>query len=136
MEINRTSTHSIPLGYFIWIFGFIGAHRFYYGKKITGTIYFLTFGLLFVGWIIDFFKIPAMERESNRRYAKGPYDYNITWLLLTFLGVFGAHRFYVGKWITGILWLCTGGFLGFGYLYDFWNLNEIVSERNILVSSR
>jgi TM2 domain-containing membrane protein YozV len=34
------------------------------------------------------------------------------------LGVFGAHRFYVGKIGTGLLQLCTFGGLGLWYLYD------------------
>jgi hypothetical protein len=34
------------------------------------------------------------------------------------LGVFGFHRFYVGKVGTGILMLCTGGGLGLWWLYD------------------
>ena len=34
------------------------------------------------------------------------------------LGVFGAHRFYVGKIGTGILQLCTFGGLGLWWLYD------------------
>lgn len=132
MEIERSSTHSIPLGYLLWIFGFTGSHRFYYGKPVTGIIYFFTFGLFFIGWIVDFFLIPQMERESTRRFAPGRYNYNIAWLLLTFLGIFGVHRFYLGKWITGIIWLCTGGFFLLGYLYDYLNLNEIVSERNMI----
>jgi TM2 domain-containing membrane protein YozV len=132
MEIERSSTHSIPLGYLLWIFGFTGSHRFYYGKPITGIIYFFTFGLFFIGWIVDFFLIPQMERESTRRFAPGRYNYSIAWLLLTFLGIFGVHRFYLGKWITGIIWLCTGGFFLLGYLYDYLNLNELVSERNMI----
>jgi hypothetical protein len=34
------------------------------------------------------------------------------------LGVFGAHRFYVGKIGTGLLMLCTLGGMGLWYLYD------------------
>ena len=133
MELNEPdSTHSIPLGYLLWIFGFTGAHRFYYGKTWTGILYYCTFGLFLIGWIVDFFLIPNMERESNRKYSQGKYDYSVAWLLLTFLGLFGVHRFYLGKWISGIIWLCTGGFFLVGYLYDFLNMNEMVSEQNLL----
>ena len=126
----QQDTHSKAIGYILWIFGFMGAHRFYYGRQITGTIWFFTLGLFFIGWIIDLFLIPAMDRDADRRYVAGPIDYNITWILLTFLGIFGIHRFYMGKWVTGIIWLLTGGLVGFGVLYDLWTLNGQVSERN------
>lgn len=42
----------------------------------------------------------------------------VTFLLCWFLGVFGVHRFYVGKIGTGILWLLTGGLFGVGVLVD------------------
>lgn len=123
-------THSKTIGYILWIFGFTGSHRFYYGKPISGTIYFLTLGLLGVGWIIDLFLIPAMDRQADIRFASGPYDYTVAWVLLTFLGFFGIHRMFLGKWISGIIYLLTGGIFGLGYLYDFWTLNEQVSLLN------
>lgn len=124
------NSHSILVGYLLWIFGFMGGHRFYYGKPITGTIWFLTLGLFFVGWIIDLFLIPSMDAEADSRYQEGPVDYSITWLLLTFLGVFGVHRMYMGKWITGILYLCTGGLFLLGWLYDLWTCNEQIAIEN------
>ncbi|WII72590.1 TM2 domain-containing protein [Bdellovibrio sp. 22V] len=124
------STHSVVIGYILWIFGFMGAHRFYYGRPVTGTIWFFTLGLLGVGWFIDLFLIPSMDESADRRYKNGRVDYNIAWILLTFLGVFGIHRFYMGKWFTGLIWLCTGGLFMIGYLFDFWTLNEQVSEVN------
>lgn len=127
MERN---THSKVLGYLLWIFGFTGAHRFYYGKPVTGTIWFFTLGLLFIGWIIDLFLIPSMDRKADLKYTPGELDYSVAWLLLTFLGVFGAHRFYMRKWVTGFIWLLTGGLFLVGYLYDLWTLNGQVSEYN------
>lgn len=126
----RPDTHSKTIGYLLWIFGFMGAHRFYYGRQLTGTLWFFTLGLLFVGWIIDLFLIPGMDREADRRYVAGPKSYNLSWVLLTFLGIFGIHRFYLGKWLTGLLWLLTGGLFLMGVLYDYWTLNGQVDEVN------
>ncbi|MCX2980461.1 TM2 domain-containing protein [Halieaceae bacterium IMCC14734] len=127
---DRSNTHSVLMGYLLWILGFMGAHRFYYGKQISGVIWFFTLGLFFIGWIIDLFLIPSMEREAERRFVEGPVDYNIAWILQTFLGIFGVHRMYMGKWLTGILWLFTGGLFLVGWLWDFLTLNEQVSQIN------
>ncbi len=129
-ELPKNSTHSRLIGYLTWIFGFTGSHRFYFGKPISGTIWFFTGGLLLIGWIIDLFLIPSMDRQADRRFAQGGIDYSVAWLLLTFLGVFGVHRFYMGKWLTGILYLCTGGLFLIGYLYDLCTLNQQIDERN------
>ncbi|MGE4580103.1 MAG: NINE protein [Desulfuromonadales bacterium] len=129
MAIEEGS-HSKAIGYILWLFGFTGSHRFYYGKPITGTIYFLTLGLLGIGWLIDLFLIPAMDRQAELRFSPGPIDYNLTWILLTFLGLFGVHRMYMGKWITGFVYLLTGGIFGLGYIYDYWTLNEQIAQIN------
>ena len=42
--------------------------------------------------------------------------------LCFFLGEFGVHRFYVGKIGSGILYLCTFGLFGFGWLIDFFTI--------------
>jgi len=127
---RQSETHSVLMGYLLWIFGFIGSHRFYYGKPVTGTIWFFTLGLLFIGWIIDLFLIPGMDREAGDRYVPGETDYNLAWILLTFLGVFGIHRFYMGKIFTGLLYLFTGGLFFLGVLWDFITLNDQLSEVN------
>ncbi len=130
MNANLNDTHLKSAGYILWLFGFTGSHRFYYGKQITGTIWFFTFGLLGIGWLIDLILIPGMDRTADIRYQAGPLDYTLAWILLTFFGLLGIHRFYMGKWGTGIVYLLTGGLLGFGWLFDLWTLNEQVDQIN------
>jgi len=98
--------------------------------KVTGTIYFFTLGLLFIGWFLDLFLIPSMAREADVRFKEGKINYDVAWILLTFLGLFGIHRMYMGKWISGIIYLCTLGVFGIGYIYDFWTLNDQVTVIN------
>lgn len=128
--MERQPTHNLMIGYLLWIFGFLGAHRFYYGKPISGTVYFFTLGLFFIGWIIDLFLIPSMDREADIRFIPGKVDYTAAWILLVFLGPFGIHRMYMGKWLTGILFLCTLGLFGIGYIYDMWTLNDQITLIN------
>lgn len=128
--MTQRDTHLKAIGYLLWIFGFLGAHRFYYGKPITGTIWFFTLGLLGIGWLVDLFLIPSMDREADFRFVSGNLDYNLAWILLVFLGLFGVHRMYQDKWLTGILYLLTAGLCGLGVLYDFWTLNDQISIQN------
>lgn len=130
LNAARNDTHSVAIGYVLWIFGFLGAHRFYYGKPISGTIYFFTLGLLGIGWLIDLFLIPGMDRSADMKYVQGRVDYTAAWALLTFLGPLGIHRLYMGKILTGIIYLLTGGLFLVGVLYDYWTLNGQISELN------
>ena len=120
----------MSVGYVLWIFGFTGSHRFYFGKPISGTVYFFTLGLLGIGWVIDLFLIPSLHRQAILRFRAGPTNYTVAWVLLTFLGLFGIHRLYMGKWVTGIVYLLSGALFGIGYLYDFWTLNDQITVLN------
>jgi|CryBogDrversion2_5_1035270.scaffolds.fasta_scaffold88572_1 TM2 domain-containing membrane protein YozV len=51
----------------------------------------------------------------------------VLWFLF---GIFGAHRFYVGRSTSGLVWLCTGGLLGIGWIIDFFLLPSFVNEHN------
>ncbi len=124
-------THRKSIGYVLWLFGFTGSHRFYFGYPVSGTIYFFTLGLFFIGWFVDLFLIPSMDRRADLRFAAGQIDYNLAWILLTFFGLFGIHRMYLGKWISAIIYLLTGGLFGIGIIYDFWTLNDQISEINL-----
>ena len=130
VPVAAVETHSIVLGYLLWIIGISGAHRFYYGKPLSGVIWFFTLGLLGIGWIIDAFLIPSMNREANHRFVPGPIDYNLAWILLFLAGYLGLHRFYMGKIVTGIIYLLTVGIFGIGYIYDVLCLNTQINQEN------
>lgn len=53
----------------------------------------------------------------NIRISDKSWKTTVVWFHL--LGLFGAHRFYVGKVLTGFLWLFTCGVFGLGALMDF-----------------
>ncbi len=129
-NLSLPSTHNKMVGYLLWIFGFTGAHRFYFGKPKTGILWFFTGGLFLIGWLVDVFLIPAMDREADTRFVPGRVEYSVAWITLTFLGVFGVHRFYMGKWVTGLIYLLTGGLCLVGVVYDFCTLNTQISEVN------
>jgi TM2 domain-containing membrane protein YozV len=124
-------THSLGIGYFFWLlFGLFGIHRFYFGRKGTGFLYLLTFGVAGIGYIVDAFRIPTMHHAVKRSYQAGKYSYTTCWVLLLLLGLVGAHRFYLGQWKSGLLYALTLGLGGLGLLYDLFILNDMLSEAN------
>lgn len=57
---------SILIAYILWFFfGYLGVHRFYCGRYISGTIWLFTGGLFGIGWLIDIFLIPGMVIDDN-----------------------------------------------------------------------
>jgi len=130
MQNRELSDHSTLLAYVFWIFGFIGLHRFYLGRPLTGALWALTLGLCLIGWIIDLFLIPGMAEDAAERFPVGEEDYNLAWILLVVLGVFGVHRFYRGKVISGLVYLFTLGVFGLGIIYDLFTLNEQIAAEN------
>ena len=74
--------------------------------------------------IIGVVLLTSMKKEgrgsnaSGQRYLYSPKSRMAALLLCFFLGMFGIHRFYVGKIGTGILYLITLGGFGIGWLVD------------------
>ncbi len=50
--------------------------------------------------------------------VRSEYNQIVAILLWWFAGVIGAHRFYTGKWMSGLLYLFTFGLFGIGWVYD------------------
>ena len=63
----------------------------------------------------------VIERNIESKLTNKSYSEKsglVAFLLCIFFGALGIHRFYVGKIITGILWLVTIGLFGFGVIID------------------
>lgn len=54
------------LGIVPFVIGFHGIQRFYYGNIGMGLLYFFTFGLCFIGTIIDLVNNKKMALEANQ----------------------------------------------------------------------
>lgn len=63
----------------------------------------------------------SLENKTSSSNTNGvsPKSRLVAFLLCTFLGGLGIHRFYVGKAGTGVLWLLTGGCFGVGAFVDW-----------------
>ena len=133
--IWENDSHSLTVGYLLWLIGFTGAHRFYYGRPWTGLLWLCTFGLLGIGWLVDAFLLPSMDSAADYRFISGNQDYGLAWILLLLGGVFGLHRFYQGKFVSAVVYLCTGGLLLVGVIYDIFTLNRQIDYANRLFRS-
>ena len=54
----------------------------------------------------------------------------LAYLFCIFLGFFGAHRFYLGQMIIGIVYFLTFGLFGIGWFVDLFILPDLVHARN------
>jgi len=68
-----------------------------------------------------------MARQADLRFKEGKINYDRCLDTAHLSGLLGIHRMYMGKWISGIIYLCTLGVFGIGYIYDFWTLNDQVT---------
>lgn len=63
-------------------------------------------------------------------------DLTLTYVLWFFLGIPGAHKFYLGKIGMGFLYMFTFGGFGIGWLIDFFTIPKQVRDANILLAHK
>jgi len=51
-------------------------------------------------------------------------------LVPALFGLAGLHRFYLGRWVSGLVWLVTGGLCGIGSIVDMIMMPRMVDDHN------
>ena len=106
---KQKKTHKMYIGIFVLValIAFVGFREYFVGAIVLGAIILGILGT-------------SDNRVKNKKYgASASKKSRIVALILCFLlGEFGVHYFYVGKIGAGILYLCTFGLFGFGWLVD------------------
>jgi len=70
-----------------------------------------------------------MSYELEKRQERSVALAYMLWLP-SFLGVFGLHRLYAGRWASGLLWMFTGGLCGVGQFIDLLFIPRMVEDHN------
>ena len=80
----------------------------------------------------------SMVFRLTRAREDGLYKISIAYLLWLFsgFGALGFHRFYLGRFGTGLLWLFTGGLAGIGALFDLFYIPTMVRDENLKLGYR
>ncbi len=79
--------------------------------------------------------VPAHHTATLTRLP-GEKDMLVTYLFWLFIGVFGGHRFYLNRPLSGVAFLFTFGFLGIGWLVDAALIPGMVEHSNIRAQHR
>ncbi|KAK3580131.1 hypothetical protein CHS0354_034072 [Potamilus streckersoni] len=113
--------------------GLLGSHHFYLGNIGFGLTYFFTFGLLGIGWIVDWFRVCILVQRANNAIKNGPDNRKYVdeaYVLWFPLGVLGLHHFYLNRPVWGILYFFTFGLVGIGWLIDGFRIPCLVKDAN------
>lgn len=117
-------------------FGLLGFHHFYLHRPGFGVLYLFTFGLLGIGVVFDWVRLPYLVHEANNRLRNPRSAENEdkrlddAYLLWFVFGLFGFHHFYLRNKSLGFLYFFTCGLFGLGWLVDLFRLHSVVRKTN------
>ncbi|XP_002740495.1 uncharacterized protein LOC100375740 [Saccoglossus kowalevskii] len=137
--LYRTPMKSLCDAYILGVpLGWLGLHHFYLDRVGFGLVYFFTFGLCGFGWLVDLLRMPCLVDDTNRRIArpdnkKSLCDAYVLWFPF---GIFGFHHFYLNRPCYGLLYFCTLGLFGIGWLIDFCRLPSLVKDINEMLERK
>ncbi len=84
---------------------------------------------------------PERSPDFSRRVLEDVYKYRrkhpaVVWALWLVTGLFGGHRLFLGKTVTGLLMLVTGGLGGLWWVYDAFRIRKMVDQYNAAQADR
>ena len=110
-------------------FGLFGAYHYYLGNYALGIVYTFTLGIFSIGWIVDLFRMKQLVKAANDSTSDhGTTKVTSYVLCISPLGIFGAHHFYLQRYMNGAFYACTFGMFGFGWIFDMFRL-PVLYER-------
>ena len=101
----------------------------------------LSIGSVLIWWIVDLYLIEKKYKKQLKRIVKKeePKSIFVAYLLWLLIGAFGAHRFYAGKFNTGVAfvfltltsWTVISSIILFiWYMHDAFLLKDYIIEKN------
>ncbi|XP_033126577.1 uncharacterized protein LOC117124454 [Anneissia japonica] len=139
-ESVLTRTKSLLDAYILLLpLGFFGAHHFYLKRTGWGFLYLFTFGLCGLGWLLDLFRMPYLVKRANHKLMNPDFpvdksrDLGDTWIISFFpiTGLLGFHHYYLGRIGWGVLYTCTVGLCGLGWVFDNIRMPLLVKRVNM-----
>lgn len=121
MESSRSQAVAYLLSFFLGLFGI---DRFYMGQVMLGAVKLITLGGFGIWWVVDQYLIGmGIARDGDgaplfRPRSEQGRSQAVTFLLSSFLGVFGIDRMYLGSIMLGVLKLVTLGGVGLWVVVD------------------
>lgn len=121
--------------YSMLVLNLFGANHFYLGRYRWGAVYLCTIGMLGCGFLADLFRMRWLVkyrfRGDSEVHKASPYRLSDAYVCWFPCGLFGAHYFYLGKPLKGVVYLCTIGLFGLGWIADGFRLPRYVTEANL-----
>ena len=74
--------------------------------------------------------ISNVEKQLKRFHHEEQRRVRTAYLYAIFLGMFGAHHFYLGRGMFGCMYLFTFGLFGIGYVVDLFRIRRLVTDAN------
>ena len=121
LRLDEAYTFAVPCG-------ILGFHHFYLRRYFFGFMYLVTFGFFGILVLVDLYRMPNLLRRAKQELKEGTREIHLddAYMLAIPLGFTGAHHFYLRRYGWGLVYLCTLGLGGVGWVGDMFRIPSLV----------